>query len=451
MSSANPLAAIDHGTHLWSPVDVSAMERDRSRTPMTAMSEEQDGMAKVVIELEDGTDCWDGHMGSFIEGATADSMTDPETDTMNEELGEYGADKILMALELLVPKTMSHIWMVREIVSPTRLIEVFTPNSFEEFVKLAFPNIKTRWPGSYQWVDFQGLTDNQVRTLGAMLFLHELTIEDIIEDCPEKLEQFEEAKYHYAVLYGHNTTANGWEEVKISCIITHGWVITIHKTPFLGLDEVLKRVRKDLFKKIGYKSLRGMWLYYCLFDVAVDTMMRRVSRCCENANYVDELVLQLWEDDGQPEMSEATRMIARTRKQINALRRYYVSKDAIIKEHKLYKKPHFRDVHDHVQQMLDKLESARDILAQANSNYLAGISVRASMTANSTNEAMRKMSLLAFVFVPMTLITSLFGMNVEVPWQHENSLIPFWLILATFVATPVCLIIAMKCCHKTKH
>ena len=112
-----------------------------------------------------------------------------------------------------------------------------------------------------------------------------------------------------------------------------------------------------------------------------------------------------------------------------------LSKDTLIKENrlKLYQQPHYRDVLDHVHQMLNRLDSARDVVAQANSNYLAGISVQAAIGANSTNEVMKRMSLIAFIFAPMTLVTSMFGMNVKVPFQEDKSTVPFWLILTWYV------------------
>eukprot|EP00659_Diplonema_papillatum_P021901 gene21901-33646_t len=129
-------------------------------------------------------------------------------------------------------------------------------------------------------------------------------------------------------------------------------------------------------------------------------------------------------------MDDTTRVMASTRKNINDVRRSVVAKESIIKEHRLYRVPQYRDVLDHVQQMMERLDSARDILAQANSNYLAGVSVQAAIGANSTNEVMKKLSILAVIFVPMTLLTSLFGMNVKVPWQDTDGLLPFYLILA---------------------
>ena len=72
------------------------------------------------------------------------------------------------------------------------------------------------------------------------------------------------------------------------------------------------------------------------------------------------------------------------------------------------------------------------MLAQANSNYLACISIEAAELSNRTNAIMRKISTLAMVFVPYTIVAALFGMNVRVPWQDVDSTWPFWGIVIGF-------------------
>lgn len=87
--------------------------------------------------------------------------------------------------------------------------------------------------------------------------------------------------------------------------------------------------------------------------------------------------------------------------------------------------------------MLERLDQARDVLAQASANHLAYASLEAAMGANSTNEVMRKLSVLAGTFVPLTLVTSLWGMNVRVPGQsadgRSRSFVPFAAIVGSFL------------------
>eukprot|EP01063_Lacrimia_lanifica_P018077 TRINITY_DN25033_c0_g1_i1.p1 TRINITY_DN25033_c0_g1~~TRINITY_DN25033_c0_g1_i1.p1 ORF type:complete len:523 (+),score=185.03 TRINITY_DN25033_c0_g1_i1:73-1641(+) len=355
----------------------------------------------------------------------------------------YSSNMKLLALESLAPKLHNHIWVVHQ--DPKGVVEVLTPNSFKEFLRVAHPMLygkgKDRW-----WVDFQGLTAAETRELGHHLKLHELTVEDMItQDSPQKLESFTDAMYRYSLITGmwpDTSRSSGWGEVSVSCILLPNFFITLHQAPFVGLDEMLQRVRKDFVVRPKARAkqthtstprvMKGLWLYYCVFDILVDAIMPRVSRIRHNADQLDELILQLWGSQS-PEMNDIMRMMARNRKHINELRSILAAKETVIRENKLERRAHYRDILDHLSQMMTRLDSARDIVAQANSNYLAGVSVQAAVSANRTNVGMQKISMLASAFVPMTLLTSLFGMNVQVPFQHENSTLPFFMILLSFI------------------
>eukprot|EP01061_Rhynchopus_euleeides_P005395 TRINITY_DN14656_c0_g1_i1.p1 TRINITY_DN14656_c0_g1~~TRINITY_DN14656_c0_g1_i1.p1 ORF type:complete len:627 (+),score=206.45 TRINITY_DN14656_c0_g1_i1:112-1992(+) len=401
----------------------------------------------------------------------------------DEDDGEdYNSRTQMIALESMAPKVSSHIWVVQQNTDGT--VEVFTPNNFEDFLRLATPHLyrdqfrdnqprhKVGKHGSlpHIWVDFQGLNSDEIRELGQILVLHELTVEDMItSECPEKLEVFEDLEYHYAMLHGFwpdTSSGSGWKEASVSCVLLYNFFVTIHSRPFVGLDEMLRRARKDFvmteakrrrLERNAYsvdpnaqrlRKMKGLWLFYCLFDILVDALIPRVSHIWDHANQVDELILQLW-GSKEPEMDDTTRIMARTRKHINDLRRSVTAKEWIIKENRLYNQPHYRDVMDHVQQMLYRLDSARDVVAQANSNYLAGVSVQAAIGANSTNEVMKRMSVFAFAFAPMTLITSMFGMNVKVPFQDDGTL-PFWMILVCMFVPVIITFLVFTYCQKRK-
>ena len=235
----------------------------------------------------------------------------------------YTSRSKMIALEQLAPRLSAHIWVMKQ--NPDASVEVFAPNCFDDFVKLVEPYLdrSTGRPHLKRsrkqdkvpnfWVDFQGLTQEELRELCEMLALHELTAEDIMnEDCPEKIEVFDDLQYHYGLLAGQwpdQSRESGWRASHVSCVLLHHWFISVHKEPFVGLDEMMRRVRKDFVlsnskreelirnaKKPGAPQLRkmkGLWLFYCLFDILVDAMIPRVTQIWESSNQVDELILQL--------------------------------------------------------------------------------------------------------------------------------------------------------------
>jgi Mg2+ and Co2+ transporter CorA len=94
---------------------------------------------------------------------------------------------------------------------------------------------------------------------------------------------------------------------------------------------------------------------------------------------------------------------------------------------------YMRDVLDHINSCMHKIETAREILNQAQSNYLSQVSIQMARSAAATDNSMKKLTILATGLLPLTIVTSAFGMNVKVPFQEEDSVLPFFLILIVTV------------------
>eukprot|EP01062_Namystynia_karyoxenos_P053308 TRINITY_DN43120_c0_g1_i2.p1 TRINITY_DN43120_c0_g1~~TRINITY_DN43120_c0_g1_i2.p1 ORF type:complete len:794 (+),score=231.96 TRINITY_DN43120_c0_g1_i2:87-2384(+) len=318
--------------------------------------------------------------------------------------------------------------------------------------------------GGECWIDIQGAGEGELKQLGGLLHLDDLTIEDVIlEDCPEKLESFSERPipYQYGLLRAQWSDAHGTAEQVVSCILfpRYELFVTIHKGPAEGIAELCKRVRWEFARKDRARApdharpppghsrrapprkMHPLWLFYGLLDAVVDCMIPRTIAVAETARDMDDLVVQLCgaalrgsRDVGREsgEMEDLQQRMGSVRRHIMELRRTVVSKEMLIKKNQLDSLATFRDVQDHLTQMLERLDNARDVLTQAASNHLSHASFEAAIGANETNEVMKKLSILASVFVPMTLVCSMFGMNVKVPWQDVNSTRPFWAILGSF-------------------
>jgi len=99
------------------------------------------------------------------------------------------------------------------------------------------------------------------------------------------------------------------------------------------------------------------------------------------------------------------------------------------------------DIQDHVVTMVNNLSHFEKILSRAHSNYLAQLSINSVSQSNETNKVLSKITFLASMLVPLNLVCGLFGMNVPVPWQESETLIPFFVIIATLAVS--CFIILL--------
>lgn len=103
------------------------------------------------------------------------------------------------------------------------------------------------------------------------------------------------------------------------------------------------------------------------------------------------------------------------------------------------------DVQDHLVTTLSSLAHTDEIISRSRANCLAQLSATNIRVSLAINSIMSKLTLLAAVFVPMHLVTGLFGMNVEVPGQHSSGLSWFFGIVGLFgVFMVICIAIAAK-------
>ena len=91
------------------------------------------------------------------------------------------------------------------------------------------------------------------------------------------------------------------------------------------------------------------------------------------------------------------------------------------------------DIQDHVVTMMSNLGHFEKMLSRAHSNYLAQLSIDNITQGNNSNKVLSKITVLASVLVPLNLVCGLFGMNVHVPFQDLDSLVPSFVILGGLV------------------
>lgn len=91
------------------------------------------------------------------------------------------------------------------------------------------------------------------------------------------------------------------------------------------------------------------------------------------------------------------------------------------------------DIQDHVVTMMASLAHFEKMLSRAHSNYLAQLSIDNITQGNHANKVLSKITLLASIIVPLNLVCGMFGMNVRVPGEGVDTLVPFFGILAVLV------------------
>eukprot|EP00762_Andalucia_godoyi_P004841 ANDGO_07286.mRNA.1 Putative metal ion transporter C17A12.14 len=324
------------------------------------------------------------------------------------------------------------------------------------------------------WIDVQTMDSSDFQILGLQLSLHELTMEDCLDfDEVEKFETFPIQNYSHSSVLVHGLQDEDFEHcVPVHFILKNHIVITVHAEPISCFCTVLARLR---FKRFD----QPFDILYSVLDVFVDEAIPLTDQILSECECIEELVFSLSES----EHSDLLLRISNSRKQLVMLRRLLTGKQKIVSqlssakwkasgyiqqdgdlmssrshanlfaannfgsvetsehEYPVYGQEssdngrlYLRDLQDHIGSCLHKMERSREMLTQAHSNYLSRMSIAVARTSQVTNNWMKKLGIVATGMLPLTIVTSAFGMNVQVPWRDVDSLDPFFGILAVTCA-----------------
>ena len=312
----------------------------------------------------------------------------------------------------LPPGTLMHIGEAKEHTPKISIID-YNPTHFQEKiaqrVEECFPFRKKK---SITWINIDGIHDsNIIKDIGKHFGFHYLLLEDIMnnEQRP-KIETFED--HIFIVLKMLNYEQKEVVTEQISIIIGKNFVISFQETEGDIFDPIRKRIRENK----GKLRKRGPdYLAYSLIDAIVDHYFAVLEKLEEEIEEVEESI---------------TRPTAETIKNMHLLKRQTISLQRSIwplrevvsgmirSESALLKKTtaiYLRDVYDHTIQVMDTIETFRDILSGMMEVYLFSVS-------NRTNEIMKVLTIIGTIFIPLTFITGVYGMNFDfmpaLAWEY---------------------------------
>lgn len=269
---------------------------------------------------------------------------------------------------------------------------------------------------SITWLDIEGVHDiHALEKIGQCFGLHPLVVEDILNtDQRPKIEDY--GDYLYIVL---RMLTNGSEKGEISSeqvslILGENFVLSIQEG---AKGDVFEPVRTRIRSSKGQiRKLGADYLAYSLIDAVVDNYFIILERIGERVESLEETLIS---DPGQETLHlihNLKREMIYLRKSVWPLREVVSGmqrRDSIlIRESTGY---YLRDVYDHTIQVIDTVETFRDMLSGMLDIYLSSIS-------NRTNAVMKVLTVIATIFIPLTWIAGVYGMNFknmpELGWRY---------------------------------
>jgi len=275
-----------------------------------------------------------------------------------------------------------------------------------------------------RWINVDGLHQVEVlERVGDAFELHPLVLEDILNTGQRpKVEDFGNYVYIVLKMFCSNDTKDEIVEEQISLILGPAFVISFQERPGDVFEPLTERIKSD---RGPIRKMGADYLAYALLDSVVDSYFVILEKLGERMEFLEEELVTNPRTETLQVIHNLKREIAFLRKSLWPLReivsRLERGESALILEStQLY----LRDVYDHIIQVIDTVETLRDMLSGMLDIYLSSVS-------NRMNEVMKVLTMIATIFIPLTLIVGIYGMNFqhmpELQWRWGYPLV--WLIM----------------------
>ena len=252
---------------------------------------------------------------------------------------------------------------------------------------------------AFFWLDLHGPGDDDVAMLRDLFGFHPLAVEDAAHFGQRpKLEPFDD--FVFLVAYGANADRDGL--VEVHCFFSERFLVTVHHDTCPPFDDLRARAARDMTP-----PAKGAMLLYLVVDALADSFFPELSKLDDRIDDLENGVLQKPDDAQLQEVFRLKRRLVTWRKVITPERDVFarlttgvVAIPGMTPDMERY----YRDVYDHLIRISDLIDSYRDLLTGAMDVYLSTVS-------NRLNEVMKRLTIVATIFMPLTWLTGFFGMN----------------------------------------
>ena len=313
----------------------------------------------------------------------------------------------------LPPGTLVHVGTKKTEKARITVID-YDEGNFEEkelkHIKDCFPY---KDKSTVTWINIDGIHQiDIIEKIGKHFNLHPLVLEDIVNTGQRpKMEDFDSYLFLvFKMLYRQAEEKEAKSE-QVSFIVGPQFVVSFQEKESDVFNPVRERIRsgKGRIRKMG-----SDYLAHALIDAIIDNYFLVLEKLGEE---MEELEKELASNPNPQTIQEINRLkgemlflrksIWPLREVINGLQR---GESALIKESTAI---YLRDVYDHTIQIIDTIETFRDLLSGMHDTYLSSLS-------NRMNEVMKVLTIIATIFIPLTFIAGIYGMNFNPessPWN----------------------------------
>ena len=304
----------------------------------------------------------------------------------------------------LPPGSLVHVGETRTAKVKITVIDYDDKNFEEKEVKKVEDCFPFKDKPTVTWINIDGVHQvDIIEKIGKHFALHPLVLEDIVNTGQRpKMEDFEDYILIVLKMLYHSEKDDEIKAEQISLILGKNFVISFQETEGDVFDFIRERIKnsKGRIRKVG-----ADYLIYALLDAIVDNYYIILEKIGEKVDDMEEELVS----NPVPETLQAIHNMKREmiflRKSVWPLREVISSMQR--GESKLIQKStniYLRDMYDHTIQVIDTIETFRDMISGMLDIYMSSVS-------NKMNEVMKVLTIFAAIFIPLTFVAGLYGMN----------------------------------------
>lgn len=256
------------------------------------------------------------------------------------------------------------------------------------------------------WINISGIHDVAVvEKLGSHFGLHPLVQEDILNTGQRpKLEDSDEYFYIALKMIYIEMDKDYFSSEQVSIIFGDNFVISFQEKEGDVFDPVRERIRKTIPRT---RMLGADYLAYSLIDAVVDNYFTVLEHLGEGIERIEDVLINQPSPHNLETIHDMKRELILMRKRIWPLREVISalsrSDSKLIHD---YTDPYIRDLYEHVIQVIDTVETFRDMVSGLIDMYLSSVS-------NKMNEVMKVLTIIATIFIPLSFLAGVYGMNFD--------------------------------------
>ena len=290
---------------------------------------------------------------------------------------------------------------------------------------------------NHQWVNIDKPGEEDILTLKKKYRFHTLDLEDCLSESQRpKIDEYE--KYLFIILqfpyYNKRTRHIATEQVNI--FIGQNYLITIHDGHLEELNTIFEKCKKSVKSRSLFFGKSTGYLLYSIISNLFSSSFSITDKIQIALKKIEEKIFET------PHVKDQLFDIMVTKKNIITLRKIILPQRTVIAalEHKQKRflpedlEIYFDDVVDQIEKLWNILETQKEVIESLEDT-------NESLLSHKINNTMRTLTVFSVIMLPLTFLTGLFGMNVELPFKDALANIEhFWSIIISMLITVILMI-----------